>query len=228
VPDGFFRRPDVIRFDARNRCKFARRPPVSAPLHLAVTSETVAESVQIEERIVAGRACGTCTLCCKVAAVEELAKPIGAWCPHCRQKSGCTIYSARPVSCRTFHCQWLLENGLGPEWKPERAKFALVKSAGGTHLTALVDPGFPSAWRRSPYYENLKKWAVEATQKLPDLWLVDVMIGQRCIVILPDREVDIGILGADELIRLEHAGTPGGLLEVRKIKSTPSLTTASQ
>ena len=30
-----------------------------------------------------GRTCGTCTLCCKAVAVEELAKPIGDWCPHC-------------------------------------------------------------------------------------------------------------------------------------------------
>jgi hypothetical protein len=46
------------------------------------------------------------------------------------------------------------------------------------------------------------------------------MIGPRCIVILPDREVDIGILGADEMIRLECNGPPGASVEVRKIKAT--------
>src|SRR5262245_46776403 len=122
-----------------------------------------------EPRVVSGRACGTCTLCCKAAAVEELAKPMGAWCPHCRRAEGCAIYDARPPSCRTFHCQWMLAPGLGDEWKPERAQFALVKSEGGRRLTALVDPGYPTAWRRSPYYENLKQWAVDAERKWPDL-----------------------------------------------------------
>jgi Fe-S-cluster containining protein len=193
---------------------------VGASVHLAGASAPLSRPLRIEETVVPGRSCGTCTLCCKVAAVEEIAKPIGAWCPHCIRQKGCAIYQERPASCRTFYCQWMLAKGLGPEWKPERAKFALIKSAGGTHLTALVDPGFPSAWRRSPYYENLKHWAVEAAQKLPDLWLVDAMIGPRCIVILPDREVDIGILGADEMIRLEYTGTPGAMIEARKVKAT--------
>ena len=170
-----------------------------------------------EVRVVPGRACGTCSLCCKVVGVEELKKPIGAWCPHCVRGNGCAIYDARPPSCRKFHCQWLLAEGLGPEWKPERAKFALLKSDGGHHLTAFVDPGFPSAWRRSPYYENLKQWATDGVRNLADLHLVDVMIGRRCIVILPDRDVDLGILGADEMIRLEPSAT-GEVIEVRKIR----------
>ena len=113
-------------------------------------------------RVVAGRECGTCTLCCKVAGVEELSKPIGVWCPHCVKGKRCTIYDQRPPSCRLFHCQWLVEHGLGPEWKPERAKFALVKSDGGRRITALVDPGFPSAWRGASYYPHFKRWATLA------------------------------------------------------------------
>ncbi len=168
-------------------------------------------------RVVPGRACGTCSLCCKVVGVEELAKPIGAWCLHCVRGKGCAIYDARPPSCRRFHCQWLLADGLGPEWKPERAKFALLKSENGRHLTAFVDPGFPSAWRRSPYYENLKQWAADGARNLADLHLVNVMIGPRCTVILPDRDVDLGILGADEMIRLEPSGI-GEIIEVKKIR----------
>lgn len=41
------------------------------------------------------------------------------------------------------------------------------------------------------------------------------MIGDRHIVILPDREVDIGILAADEVIEL---GGTGMAREVRKVK----------
>ena len=113
----------------------------------------------------------------------------------------------------------MLEKGLGPEWKPERAKFALVKTEGGRRLTALTDPGFPAAWRRSPYYENLKRWAVDAARRAPEVYLVDVLIGQRSIVILPDRDVDVGVLGNDEALQLRYSTlTTGRTIEVCKVK----------
>jgi hypothetical protein len=175
-----------------------------------------------DARTVTGRACGTCTLCCKVAAVEEMNKPNGAWCSHCKSGSGCTIYDRRPPSCRSFYCQWMLEKGLGPEWKPERAKFAMVKTEGGRRLTALVDPGFPSAWRRSPYYENLKQWALEASRRAPEVYLVDVLIGRRSTVILPHRDVEIGVLAHDEVLHVAYKSTATGrAIEVSKIKRAP-------
>lgn len=174
-------------------------------------------------QIVAGRSCGTCSLCCKVVGVEELAKPIGAWCPHCHQKKGCAIYEQRPPSCRIFICQWMLSPDLGPEWKPDRAKFAMLKSEGGKHLTVFADPGNPSAWRRSPYYENIKHWAAQGVRNTADLHLTDVMIGTRCIVILPDREVDLGNLGADETIQLACRNTAAGVeIDALKVKRTPA------
>jgi hypothetical protein len=45
--------------------------------------------------------------------------------------------------------------------------------------------------------------------------IVSVRIGTRGIVILPDREVDIGTVAANEAIRLEPG--PGGRIEVRKL-----------
>jgi hypothetical protein len=117
----------------------------------------------------------------------------------------------------------MIEKSLGPEWKPERAKFALVKTDGGRRITALVDPGFPSAWRRYPYYENLKQWAMKAAQMLPDMYLVDVLIGQRSIVILPDRDVEIGILEPDEGLHLAYKNmTMGRAIEVSKVKRQAS------
>jgi hypothetical protein len=174
-----------------------------------------------QPHIVAGRACGSCTLCCKVAAVEEVGKPMGVWCRHCAGGKACTIYPDRPASCRSFYCQWMLAPGLGDEWRPGRARLALVKTEAGHRLTALVDPGYPGAWRRSPYYENLKRWAVEAAQKWPELYLVDVMIGQRCIVILPDREIDVGLLDPGESVRLQGRMVNSRLvLEVDKVRDS--------
>jgi hypothetical protein len=179
-------------------------------------------SIDAVSRIVPGRSCGTCSLCCKVVAVDELAKPIGAWCPHCHRQKGCAIYEQRPPSCRMFICQWMLAPDLGPEWKPDRAKFAMLKSAGGKHLTVFADPGNPSAWRRSPYYENIKHWAAQGVRDTADLHLVDVMIGPRCIVILPDREVEIGNLGPDEAIHLACRNTAAGVvIDAFKIKRAP-------
>ena len=165
--------------------------------------------------IVASRACGTCTMCCKVAAVLEVGKPNGVWCPHCAKDKRCTIYPSRPQSCRSFYCQWMIEPGLGPEWKPDRAKFALVKTEFGRRLTALVDPGFPSAWRRAPYYENLKQWSLETARRLPEVYLVDVLIGSRNIVILPDRDVDLGSLDVDEGIQVSQTERGIAVMKVK-------------
>jgi hypothetical protein len=183
-------------------------------------SDVSAQSARLpHSNVVPGRACGTCTLCCKVAAVDEVSKQMGVWCPHCLRHGGCAIYDSRPPSCRAFHCQWMVEQGLGPEWKPDRAKFALTKTEAGRRLTVLVDPGYPSAWRRSPYYENLKHWAEIGASRSPDLHFVDVMIGTRCIVILPDRDVEIGPLGPDEMIQVECRMTAtGAVIEVQKAK----------
>ena len=48
--------------------------------------------------------------------------------------------------------------------------------------------------------------------------IVDVRIGARCIVLLPDREADIGTLGTDEEIALAwQANASGGAYAVEKI-----------
>ena len=115
----------------------------------------------------------------------------------------------------------MLQPRLGPDWKPERAKFALVQTESGRRITALVDPGFPSAWRRSPYYEALKRWATEAAERLPEVYLVDVLIGARSIVVLPDREVELGVLDSDERIHLGYRNTVvGRVIEISKVKHT--------
>jgi hypothetical protein len=57
-----------------------------------------------------------------------------------------------------------------------------------------------------------------------DLHLLDVMIGPRCIVILPDREVELGNLGPDEAIHLACRNTVAGVvIDACKIKRTPRL-----
>ena len=54
--------------------------------------------------------------------------------------------------------------------------------------------------------------------------LIDAMIGQRCIVILPDRDVEFGSLGADDVIQLACKPVETGhMIEVHKVKRAPPI-----
>ncbi len=82
-------------------------------------------------------------------------------------------------------------------------------------LTAHVDPGYPSAWRASPYYQNFKIWAAEAARQDP-MHLVGVLVGEHLTVVLPDRDVEIGVLAADELVQMNRNAS--GVVSVEKIR----------
>ena len=68
------------------------------------------------------RACGDCTLCCKVMAIEELAKPAGQWCRHCKPGRGCLIYDSRPAECSAFDCLWLIDAAVRAALETEQVK----------------------------------------------------------------------------------------------------------
>ena len=158
--------------------------------------------------VVPGRECGTCTLCCKLIAVTELHKPRSTMCVHCIPEGGCGIHETRPHSCRGYFCNWLLLDGLGPEWKPEQCKFVLqsVGYSDGTQCLAVnVDPDFPDCWRVSPFYERIKRWAVKAADQVSGgIHYVIVLIDQQKIVILPDREIDLGVFTDDDQISIDR------------------------
>ena len=154
-----------------------------------------------------GRSCGTCSLCCKLVGIEALDKKAGVWCPHCDAPNGCTIYQGRPKECREFACLWLEDQRLGDEWKPAHSKIVLYVVDNGARLIALVDPGSPHAWRRQPYYDQLKAWARRGIRSGPK---VVVRIDSRLIAILPDRDVDLGRLAKGDGIFIGVRMTPEG------------------
>jgi hypothetical protein len=156
--------------------------------------------------LVPGRSCGTCNLCCKVFSIKEINKPAGQWCSHCeRGGRGCTIHDRRPRSCREFFCSWLIDPNLGPEWKPEVARFVLSADPNYQALTLMADPGMPLAWKRQPYYSVLKQFS-EVFFRLDQKVLVNLK--GHITVILPDREVPLGIIVPGEDIVLWREG-PG-------------------
>lgn len=158
-----------------------------------------------------GRACGTCTLCCKVYDVPSVPKSMGKWCQHCVPGRGCGIHETRPDHCRAFHCLWMTENWLGPEWKPEQAKFVMTIDPVTRFLLIQLDPGQPSAWKREPYYSQLKKWS--ETSEINNKRII-VFLNDQAQVVLADRDVNLGRITAHD--RLVFNKDADGITQVSK------------
>ncbi len=156
--------------------------------------------------LVPGRACGDCTLCCKLIGIDALNKPAGSWCPHCAPGKGCTIYAERPAECRTFHCSWLTTPNLGPEWRPTKSKMVLCIEGGGNVLAVWVDAGDPGAWRRDPYFRQLKEYAIAEADRIR----IVVYVKNRMVIILPNKEVDLGVMRPGDQLVVRETPTPNG------------------
>jgi hypothetical protein len=105
---------------------------------------------------------------------------------------------------------------LSDGWWPAKSKIVLVSELDGNRIAAHLDPGRPHAWRDEPYYSELKQWSRDAA---PAMGQVVVCIGNRAIVILPDRDVDLGPVADDERIVTVERRTPIGVtLDAMKLK----------
>ena len=152
--------------------------------------------------LVPGRSCENCTMCCKLLAIDVLEKPRGVWCTKCDQKRGCTIYETRPDPCRGFYCGYLRLPDLDERWKPAKAKFLINYEDGANRVVIHADVARPDAWRIEPYYSTIKQWARSAQRQGG---MVVVWAGSRATVVLPDRDVDLGVVREDQLIvPVEH------------------------
>jgi hypothetical protein len=160
-----------------------------------------------ERPVASGRVCGDCGLCCKLIGIDELDKPAGRWCDHWKAGGGCSIYAQRPGECRSFLCGWMENGRLGDEWKPTQSRIVLYMTE-GNRLFAHVDPNFSNAWRQKPYYEALKTWA---RQGLAEGIRVIVRVNDRLIVVLPDKDVDLGHVAKGHRIFIGEKMTPRGL-----------------
>jgi hypothetical protein len=135
-----------------------------------------------------GKSCGDCTMCCKVYPVPVMNKPRGVWCKECTPGKGCGIWQTRPQFCRDFHCTYILDGRLGPEWKPNVCKFVMNWAAKGLlHIT--VDPAFPLSYRKEPYFTGLKETAKRCMEKGES---IIIFSGDNKFLMLPDGEHLIG------------------------------------
>jgi hypothetical protein len=151
-----------------------------------------------------GRSCGTCTLCCKVHGIAELAKPVGKWCPHCEIGKSCKIYETRPQECRTFHCLWLADGRMAEHWRPDRSKIVVTPGSNANSLELRCDPGHPGAWRKEPYYSEIKQLAMKARSM--DGMLI-VAVNGSCTFVAPEGEFFLGDVHPDQRIVQQFQGT---------------------
>jgi hypothetical protein len=151
-------------------------------------------------------------MCCKVPPIPELGKPAARWCQHAVIGQGCGIYEERPAVCRRFYCAWMMDPALGPEWKPEKAKFVMFPDHEHKELlNVMVDPAFPDAWIRPPFLAAIKGW-VASGATLGRFALVHV--GRQLTAVLPDRVVDLGIV-KPQFVLLRERDRAGRITELR-------------
>jgi len=140
--------------------------------------------------------------------VSEIAKPAHVWCPHWSASAGCDIYQDRPDACRIFDC-WYRSDATSPEaWNPAKSRMVVTVDMGGKRFAVHVDPSQPDAWRREPHHSMLREYA---DRLLPRGSQVVVFIGDRCIAVLPDRDVDLGICKGEYGFKYMPRRTPGGV-----------------
>ncbi len=132
------------------------------------------------------RACGDCTLCCRLVPVSELRKPAGRRCTH-QSSKGCGIYAARPDECQAWRCQWL-EGSTGAIRRPDRSHYAIdpvpdviiITQEGGERRMAAVqvwcDPMHREAHRDTALRDYI------AALDVPALVRFD---GTNAVVLLP-------------------------------------------
>jgi len=72
------------------------------------------------------RHCGSCTLCCKLLPVRELAKDANTRCRH-QSSKGCGVYRRPgfPASCELWSCRWLVSDDTADMLRPDRAGYVI-------------------------------------------------------------------------------------------------------
>lgn len=134
-------------------------------------------------------------MCCKLLIVPETESPAGEWCQHCQVGQGCRIYADRPQRCRDFQCGWLVWDKVPEHWFPAKSRIVVVSD--GSRITFTIDPASPARWRDQPWFGEVKAMAVMAFAEQRQ---VLVRIGRKVIVMLPDRDCDLGVVADDEVV----------------------------
>jgi len=126
-----------------------------------------------------GKACGSCSFCCKVLEIEELKKSAGATCASCLGTGGCAVYASRPDVCRDYHCDWKEDRGLTAAYRPDKVGTLLMQDPDSDEYQAVCDPEKPFSWRNPLIFKHLVSLA-------KDGHIVVAKAGLRAWRIFPD------------------------------------------
>lgn len=88
------------------------------------------------QRLVPGRECGECKVCCVTPSIDtpEIQKLAASPCRY-SLGGGCDIYDSRPPVCRAFFCGWRRSAAVPDDWRPDISGIFAV-------LEANTDPQF--------------------------------------------------------------------------------------
>lgn len=153
------------------------------------------------------RACGKCSLCCKLNKIEVLDKPTGHWCEHCRIGTGCAIYAERPEICRAYNCLYLVNPNVPEFWYPLRCHMVIQSASAPNSMVIMVDPERPLAWRDEPYLTTIHGFAVELSRRGG---MVIIKTGARIHIALPDHVADMGLCEESDSFSIKLTHTPQG------------------
>jgi len=153
--------------------------------------------------------------------VDSLAKPALVTCVHCTAdgtaESGCRIYARRPQDCRDYLCGYLRIADVPDHWEPRRSGMVIQISDDPAKIIVHADPDRPELWRIDPYYSDLKAWAALALEHEARVYVV---VRAATTIILPDRHVDLGVLGEGDSIDLVSIPGPEGIRRFVYAKKT--------
>jgi hypothetical protein len=81
-------------------------------------------------RLVPGRECGACKVCCVSPSIDtpEIQKLAASPCRH-SLRGGCDIYDSRPPVCRAFFCGWRRSAAFPDDWRPDTSGIFAVLEA---------------------------------------------------------------------------------------------------
>jgi hypothetical protein len=101
---------------------------------------------------------------------RDFDKPAGQRCPHQRHHKGCSIYKARPMGCRVWSCQWLVNGDTAAMSRPDRSHYVIdmspdfvrgIDDDGNETICPVVqiwlDPDYPDAYRDPSLRRFLEK-----------------------------------------------------------------------
>jgi hypothetical protein len=123
---------------------------------------------------------------------------------------------------------WLVDPTLGPEWKPEKARFVVALDLlGYGGLTVTLDPDRPDAWKKEPYHSTIRGWARKFRPENRKVLIIDHR--GFVTVVLPDRDVPIGVIRPtyQEIVIFRDGGTYNVGVQPRAGVAAPAAQPAS-